>query len=271
LKGLAGLFLVLGILLVLGGAGAAAYGYMDQQDHEEEQGPFGIGEDPDRTEQNEMLTIAGAVGAGAGVLLILVAVFFFMGGGARRDRAMREAMQGGSAPLDRIDGNDDAARRPSRRVLVPVALVAGAMFVVVLVAALSMDGGFSAANLGQSNAKPTEEVRSGTVGPSITVLGGSRSFQSSQIEFQAPAKGKAVEVVLNWTYAQGGAQQFEAYLEVEASTGWRQLDQQSGGPGLRLAYSGDDLAGANLRLLVFPATDGLVAEQDYEALLRFWR
>jgi hypothetical protein len=33
LKGLAGLFLVLGILLVLGGAGAAAYGYMDQQDH----------------------------------------------------------------------------------------------------------------------------------------------------------------------------------------------------------------------------------------------
>lgn len=97
------LFLIIGILLLVAGVGAALYGYTDQEDHKEEQGPLGLGEDDDRTQQNEALMAGGTAAIVGGVLFLILGIILMVVGGAQSRRAfekeMVQATRGASATV----------------------------------------------------------------------------------------------------------------------------------------------------------------------------
>lgn len=297
LKGFGGLFLALGILLVVAGGAAAVYGATDERDNQQDSGPAGIGHDDDRADQNEALVVAGAVAAAIGLVFVILAIVFLVSGGARGRRALERAMREGAqppapapsagAPLPSGAGTGSAGAAPtrpaqpsawvgppptaSRKTGVVVAVVVAAAVVGVIALALSISGS-EGGLLGRDEPRDLgAETQPGSTPSTLLVAGVSQAAPDGgnvQVPNVQPGTGR-IEFTLQWTPSGGAApQQLALDVQVPDGDGWTSLASASDGPGLHLNVTGDDLT--HVRVVVTPVGAGAMASQAYDLGMRYW-
>lgn len=280
LKGFGGTFLTFGILLLLAGAAAAGFAYMDQADHEDESGPLGVGEDQDRSDRNEILLVGGAAAAGIGVILLILGVILLASGGTRARQAELRAL---TAP--RTAAQDAIAQPPAkpeaeggRKAVAVIVAVVGILVASVLVLAL-VGGDTAGSMLGLDGADDDEpesgllgqQAASGRMAETVTVLGNSQSMDSSAVALTVPSQTGRVHVQVNWTAAPGGVDRLEVQLEVEENGAWVIVKEESGPSGVVVDATDERLATSAVRVRVFPGEDGASTGQDFELVATYYR
>lgn len=254
------LTLVIGILLLLAGLGAAGYGYLDEQQHKEDAGPFGVARDPDRADLNEALLVGGGVAALLGLVLLVVGIVVVSTG---RAAAAVASTSGEASP---------PTSRDPRRVGIAVAAV-GALVLVAFLGLLALGGGGGQDGLfarDPENAMLEEARVDGSVGTTFTVMGGSQmpASSASSEPVPVPAGAARAEVQVTWTAASGGTERLQVTVQVASGDGWTDVETLTGPSSLWINATLD--GAPELRLRVFPGEDGAVAGQDYSARIRFW-
>ncbi len=292
-KAFGSIFVMAGIVLLLAGIAAAGYGYYDQQEHEEEWGPGGLGEDPDRTDQNQALQAGGAVGAGVGlVLLIIGAVGVSSGREARRlqiQKEMARSMGGLSKSLEAVEPVEataknevvathtqetEAVREDGRpKWLVPVAAGVGVLLVAILLVMAS--GGGGGGILGDDGLFGSKEdkamatfERSHEFGPTLTVGGQSFSQAVQGNELPSATGASLLRVSAAWVPADNGAQSIRVLLQEQVDGVWTDVEDVVLLPGGTTDVS--HAVQNPMRYQVYPGEDGLVQEQTFAIQIEFW-
>ncbi|MES2154897.1 MAG: hypothetical protein V4510_07150 [bacterium] len=283
LKSFGVVFLILGIVAVVGGLGAAAYGFMQQKDNQD----HGLFQDNKKTEENKQVITYGAIGAAAGLAAVIVGIVLLVAGGARRDTQMTRAV--GAAAVANANAATAASRSvkgaaaepASARTAAPATQPSGArraaiagilLFALVLVVwAFVAVGGFKGVMSGGASRPPESgpsgillnETHAGNV-QGVSVNGMALNGGGNNgADFTVPAGSTACTVTLNWSPTTGGP----TALELQASVGGTLAKEGHGGPGLvmDLRTAGDKFApGVAYHLAVFPDGDAqVVPPQDF--------
>lgn len=293
LKTIGVLALLLGVLLLLGGLGAAGYGYYDQEQHAEDAGPLGVAEDSDRTQQNEMLLAGGAVAAGVGLILLITGVILMASGRTRATHAMNRELvaaasgSGAGATADAADATPPAAAvatgdDPTRvRRLTILAIVGVLLFATTVVFAVVGPGSIGGLQ-GSSQAQRSDgltvigaETYDRTIPATATVLGSSRTPESTSHAFTAKPGTDVLEANVTWEPAETGSASIQFSLEIDIDGAWVEVASKTGSSPIVLRVDDADkewdLSGASMRFRAFPGKDGLNEAQDYTVALTFFQ
>lgn len=250
----------MGVLFTLVGLAAAAYGMMDQRENKETSGPLGVGEDRERSEQNQLLLYSGAAAMAIGLITLVFGIILLAVGGARARR-----LPGAQGPAV------EAPRSRKAKATLLLSGVAG-FLVVGFFLLMGADGAPAAIGVGgQRSALLGEANESGSMPPTFTFLGLSQSAGTSEVLLDAVSGTERVDVEVNWTPSDLGAQELHVELQHLDGDYWRALAEVTGPPGVRLAHQGMELDGARLRVIVFLGEDGASQGQDFTVDAWFWR
>ena len=276
LKSLGAFFLVFGILGVLGGGAAAAYGLSIQQENNDRLVPS-----QDAQDASESLLLGGALAAGIGLLLVLVSIFLFVGGGARAQQALREEVRrsaSASPPAAAPAHSAAPARPPAPPVPTPgpapigtklFALVAILLFVGLLLmfALVGIPGGPASSFADRDEPRGVASWRwVGEVENTLMTGGGSTGTTSARnvLEYTVPPAGHRVELNLTWEVGTAGSPQMD-FIVQDASG--RELGRVQGSSPLRLSVGE---AAGTLTILVYPEGAGFVVSQPFVVVGDVW-
>lgn len=113
LKAFGILFIILGIVLMVAGLGAAAYGFTQEDANQE-----GVLDDPQESDQNQAIAAGGLVAAGLGLVLLLLGIILNAVGNGMRERALRRDLTAAVAvnrTTTQVVVRDDPAPRAAPR------------------------------------------------------------------------------------------------------------------------------------------------------------
>lgn len=279
------LLLVLGVVALLAGLGAAGYAYTDQAENEDQ-----VFADPDRTDLNQQLMVGGTVAAGAGLVLLVVGLVAMTVG---KDRTVvvqtgGEAAAGGSAPASAVTGGQNEAPAPKQAAqpggpangqgkpmavvgaIVVILLLAGA--VVGLVAVGTGDGDSGLFSRDQGPVLLADESLNGTArGTGMAGLGylNPDPQEEGVQDFVVHEAARRVVVNVSWQPADGtGASELYVMLERQTGSGWQELGTRSASSPIVFEQSDPSLAGATLRVRVF--AEGYALEQPFSVHVGSW-
>jgi hypothetical protein len=291
LKGFGITFLVLGILLVLAGLAAAAYGLYTQEENDGQ-----LLGDPEAEDQAQTALVAGAAAAAVGLLVLVLGIALNAAGNGRRHRELLRAAAG--RPADAPAPAPPAAAKPAtaaakatappapattraaRRAPGPSAKTGAAIglaslgILVLAVLALALGDGGRAVGFGGDDDRTFQPLSfQGSVRNSFALPGAdpvTTDDGESLQEFDAPAGATTARIELTWDRADAGADQLVVVLEHEQpGDGWRELGRASGTSPVSLEVTLDP-SFLHLRYRVVPAgSDPVVAEQPFEAAVSF--
>ncbi len=257
------LLLIVGILLLLGGAGAAAYSYLDEEDNQDQ-----FLRDGDRSDQNELVMLYGAIGAGAGLVLLIVgAVLLSVGGKV-------VVMAGGTPSKAKPATRPEGRRKATISVLAVVgaALVLAAIFAILAQGDESERGAFFRVLPGSDEGGILgSDTFNGTVeGGASTFLTGSVANGNNDHDLSAPAGTGWMSIAVEWTPETAGSERLVVIVSLPDGT---EITRQAGTPGFTFEVTDAQVAlsGAELHYRVFPADDaGVVASQAFTIRTEFW-
>ncbi len=234
-RALAIAFVAVATLGILGGLGAAAFGQLDEDQHQREANPAA-----DRTERNARVHLLGVVAGMASVPLLGMGLAGFWARGDPRARA----------PITWAS----------------VVAVAAILFVALGMDSLSTSDQEFPVQVDVFTGSLPETVALGPLGSLQTGEG-----HSDQI-FLAPANAARVVVAVIWDPAGQARENLVAVLEVDPGTGWREEGRAQGPPPLHLEAAPADLGNASVRLRILAPEDiGTAEEQPFRAEVAFWR
>jgi hypothetical protein len=275
LKGFGIPLIVLGILLMVAGIAAAAYGAYQMQEDQDRLVPRN---DPDEA---QALAVAGGLGFAAGLVLLVAGLVLNAAGNGRRHRELLQAAAGRPAaaapPASPAPVVPAAPKTPAA--LPPPASKKGAVVAVVCLGALTLavlglvalgDGSRAAAGLGGHPPafQPLDFDGAVRNAFSVPVAGAATADTAdSQRAFDAPEGARSMRVELAWDRAGAGADALEILVEAPDGSGWTELGRASGGAPVVLDLPLD--GASHLRYRVFPAGDGAVAEQPFHVHVSF--
>lgn len=272
------LFLLAGIVLALVGVGAAVFGALDAKDHQEEQGPLGIGKDEDRQKADEALVAGGALATGLGIILVFVGIIFLLVGGRDRGQQQQQVILSTGAAGDVIGQQQQSPGASSdRRTGLAVAGVVALLLVVVLAAGLVGDNPLSEALSGA----PEQPVISsdshiGNMGPAL-YAGAGPSYGGHQQEFVAPYETQSLRLQYVWSDFTGGAERLRLVVSVETGSGVEVVATRTIVSGDVLEIDGDavvkggDWSGMSVRFRIEPADAGVYQGQPFEGVIQWMR
>lgn len=279
----------LGAIIILASAAVIGAAVADQADNEQS-GPLGTGEDGERTDRN----MAGAAGAVGGLILgavlsIAGVVAIAIGIGQRTSQlrdGLRQAQQQtvvvtGGAGADAVLQQQDDGMAPGG---VPrpaiIGLAALGLIVLAFVGVTAMGIGPVADGLGIEGPGDDEpwlgaHTDSASVPAMATLLGNSQSTASAATAIEAPVGTVRIQANFNWTPADGGLEEIRFIIEYLDGDTWRELGSATGGPGITLTVSDDQipsgaLADHDLRYRAVAGSDGITQGQDYEVRFDFY-
>lgn len=293
LKGFGITFLVLGLLALLVGLGAAAYGYSQEQDNRE-QGLFRNGNE---SRNNEATIQAGATAAAAGLVMTLLGIILAVTGGSMSRRELARTIAGSvaaahagssrtvattAAPTDATKAKPKpaeparvvppadmaAARRSNGKT---VAVVLGIFCAVIAVAwAFAATGGFGdiltpdgskGSNASRGAQLTFNETRQGMVqGGSLNGMAVNAAGENAG-DFTVPAMSASCRLVLSWPAGVAAP----PTLALEVRQGDELVASGAGASGFAVDLREAAMVGVTFRYAVFPEGDAaLVAPQDFD-------
>jgi Rod binding domain-containing protein len=282
LKGFGIPLIVLGIVLMVAGIAAAAYGYNSQQENHDR-----LLRDGDQEDQAEALMVGGGVGFAAGLVVLIVGVILNAAGNGRRHRELLQATAGraqattatttaavpaaataaAAAPASPAPSPKAAASgTPGSKKGVAIALAClGVAAVVFLALVMGKDG--SAVGFG-GHEEPAFAAQDydGTVRQAFSLpVAGSATADTagSQQEFDAPAGAHSLHIEVTWDRADAGADTLKVIVEKDGT----ELGRSTGGSPVVLDLPVD--GGTHLRYRVFPDGNAAVAEQPFHVHVTF--
>lgn len=263
------LILLLGALFLIAGVAAALYGAMDAQDHEQEQGPLGIGEDQERTETNQALIAGGLVAAGLGFTLSIVGLVLLVAARPKQRQQQQVVVtstDASAAPAKTVQHQREGRRQP----LVVSAVAAVALLgLVALGIALTGGGGV----LGGEDGPRLLERRAEDGGLFMAGTLAGRSQNAYQWDLTAPDGTRLVRAVLDWEPANDQSAQLRITVQVQDGTAWRNLDSKTVFPGGVIdatAGTVGELDAARIRIVVAPIEQTFVVDQPFTVDVAFY-
>lgn len=257
-KGFGITFLILGLILIIGGIAAAGFGFSIGQ-REEERGLFG---DPEQQDLASALLTGGAIAGGVGVALLVVGGILAAIGGGMAQRELLRAMRG--------SGTADRAPATRRTGWIVAGAIVGILLLAVGVYALrgGSDGGalsaFSAPAHEPADTIVANKTYEGYVqGVRAPILGGLNTGNADAVHELSLTPGILTLVgTLHWTAdAPTSASTLVLILEANNAGAWEEIGRGEGGPGLAVEVPATSLP-ETVRARVFVGGSG-AADQEY--------
>jgi len=263
-KTIGAILAILGLLLLLAGLGAAAYGFYDMDKHRND-----LFRDQDREEADQALMVGGAAAASAGLVLFLAGLITLL---ASRPKPTVPAAQ----PVAASSTGDSPKSTPSRAAPAPRdsqtrnALLAGSIAVLLVglvVAGLVFSDTESARDLFGGSAQPTHRIVYNETFEG-TVQGGSSGVPGAPVvnisdsndgQFTPPADAAACTATLTWTPSDNGAAQLRLRVQRNGTT----VADGAGAPGFSLTIEPTGMAGAVHDYAVFPPPAPGIVNQGF--------
>ncbi len=266
------IFLLIGIIMLVAGVAAAVYGALDESDHQEDQGPFGVGEDRDRQRMNEAMVAGGAAAVGGGIILITTGIIFMLVGGHQRQQQQQQQVvvsHDGDIPI--MTEQSQSSRGPAARGAV-AAIVVLAVVAVGFVGLTGDNPVAEALNSSQADPHIRADAHVGNMGPAM--YGGTGpAYGGHEVIFEAPTETKRFQAQYVWGDFTGGAERLRLLISVDVGDGFDPLAE-------RIIHSGDVVAfqeatgawgGATFRFRIEPADPGIYQGQPFQGAVQWLR
>ncbi len=275
------LLLLIGVTLLLGGIGAAVYAQMDEQEHKEEQGPFGMGRDEEREQINQALLTGGIVAASLGFLLVVVGIVLMLVRGRESQGQQQIVTAGGAATSTSLAagaGRDDGEIRPEPgRAKLAAGIIVGVVLLGLLVFAGVTGSNPLGGGLFSSPPPPLIQTDHHTANMGPSLHGGvSPVYGGQQAEFLAPEGTRSLVASYEWGPFTGGADNLRLIVSIDAGEGYQIVTDQVIASGDIVVIDGGDgvpseWSGVSVRMRIEPADPGIYQGQPFEGTLQWMR
>lgn len=259
-KTIGAILAILGVLLLLAGLGAAAYGFYDMDKHRND-----LFRDSDREEADQALMMGGAAAASTGLVLFLAGLITLLASRPKQaspttpnaTTSSSAAAQGATASPAPRDTNTRNAILAATIAVVLVGLVLAGIF-------LSDTENAREFFQGSGSSEPTivfNKTYEGTVQGGSTGLPGAEpvNLGDSSGQFTPPAEATACTARLDWTPTSNGAAQLRLLVQRDGKT----VADLAGAPGFTVVLDPVGLAGAAHDFEVFPPQAPGVVSQAF--------